>query len=273
MQYSKIDTTFINSMSYTDFVGFINQWNVPPGAYSTVNKWAIFGRVAENSNVLEMACTTGFSLREISSLTGCRGFGIDLSQNSVETASLNRKLYSPLADVEYQCIDGYDYQTMDKFSHIIFGASLRFFPDPQRIIDKSILMLGDKGIILSCEFYVVKKIPGELVDEAKKVFGITITQEDYKKVMEIYKGFELIYEDKNVPEKETKSELAHYCKSTTDRACNMYEIKDKETYNAIYERIFKIKDMSNRLRPYQNYNILVHRYQKNVYPNRYVELF
>lgn len=34
----KIDSKYINDMSYTDSIGFIKQWNVLPGAYSTLSK-------------------------------------------------------------------------------------------------------------------------------------------------------------------------------------------------------------------------------------------
>jgi hypothetical protein len=41
----------------------------------------------------------------------------------------------------------------------------------------------------------------------------------------------------------------------------------------MYDRLYEIKKMSNDLRPYQMYSVLVLRYRKAVYPNRFVELF
>ncbi len=61
----EITPEFIKQLSYTDFVGFINQWNVLPGSYSTLSKWAIYSRMNKNSRLLEVACTTGFSSREL----------------------------------------------------------------------------------------------------------------------------------------------------------------------------------------------------------------
>lgn len=269
----KLSINNINTMSYTDFVGLINQWNVPPGSYATINKWALFGHVNAKSRVLEVACTTGFSLRELSILTNCNGTGFDISKLSVEKAIKNKNEHATKCDIDFTCEDGYNFFTEEKFSHIIFGASLRFFPDSVAMFNKAISMLKDKGCILSCEFYIVKPIPVSLVVEAKRTFGITITQEKYKKVMGTYKGLELLYEEKNVPTMETKAELKHYCESTVNRACKMHNIDDSRIRKIIFDRIYKIKDMSNRLRPYQNYNVLVHRYREKLYPNRYVELF
>ena len=80
----------IMKMNYPDFVGYINQWNVLPGAYNTLSKWAMFSRMTEKSKLLQIACTTGFQSRELSILTGCQALGIDLSNNAIEMARYNK---------------------------------------------------------------------------------------------------------------------------------------------------------------------------------------
>ena len=85
-----ITPEFIKQLSYTDFVGFINQWNVLPGSYSTLSKWAVYSKMNKNSRLLEVACTTGFSSRELATLTGCSGEGFDLSEGSIEVRSSHR---------------------------------------------------------------------------------------------------------------------------------------------------------------------------------------
>ena len=45
---SMVDLDYLKGLSYPDFVGFINQWNVLPGAYTTLSKWIAFSRIAEN---------------------------------------------------------------------------------------------------------------------------------------------------------------------------------------------------------------------------------
>lgn len=263
----------INQLSYTDFIGLVNQWNVLPGAYSTLSKWIQYSKIDKSSNILEVACTTGFSSREIADMTKCTGVGIDISGSSIEQAKYNLKQYSPNSKIQYIHIDGYEFEPQEKFSHIIFGAALRFFPNPEKMLRKSISMLNDGGYILSSEFYVKKPIPQTLANKAKTIFGINITQVGYKEVMKIYEGLEIIYEDKNDLTPETKEELYHYCKSTIDRAVKRLEISNNNLYSAMFNRLFAIKDMSNQLRPYQQYNVLVCRYRSLVYPNRFIELF
>jgi 2-polyprenyl-3-methyl-5-hydroxy-6-metoxy-1,4-benzoquinol methylase len=263
----------IEAMSYTDFVGYLNQWNVPPGSYDTLSRWITFGGVAEKSNVLEVACTTGFSLREIARMTHCSGHGFDLSQPSIETARKNKEKFIPNLPVDFECIDGYSFQPKATYSHIIVGAALRFFPDPEKMLQRCITFFSDGGILLASEFFVHKNIPSEVIERAKKVFNFTPTQTGYKDVMRIYQGFEIMYEERKEIMQETDEELANYCHSTIERCFIERGLSDETIKPVLFNRLMEIKRMSNELREYQSYAVLVMRYRKDIYPNRYVELF
>jgi glycyl-tRNA synthetase (class II) len=91
--------------------------------------------------------------------------------------------------------------------------------------------------------------------------------------MKHYKDLEIVYEDRNELSQETEEELAHYCTSTVERAMTMLQLNNIEVKQAIYDRLYDIKKMSNDLRPYQRYSVLVLKYRSDIYPNRFVELF
>ena len=273
MKHKNLTPEYINEISYTDFVGLINQWNVLPGSHTTLSKWRIFSELNKNSRLLEIACTTGFSSRELALQSGCSGEGIDISENSVAMANYNRDIYAPDVSMNYHVADGYGYESKDKFSHIVVGAALGFFPDPIKMLEHCVSLLVDGGYVLASPFYVTESIPHNLIERAQGVFGITPTTVSYKEIMKHYSELEIVYEDRNELVQETEDELAHYCSSTVTRAVKMLEISDKDVEQAIYDRLYSIKKMSNDLRPYQRYSVLVLRYRANVYPNRYVELF
>lgn len=268
-----ITPEYIKNLSYTDFVGLINQWNVLPGSHVTLSKWACFSGLNKKSNLLEVACTTGFSSRELALLSGCSGEGFDLSEKSVKMANYNRNEYASNINFSYKVADGYEYKSKKPFTHVVVGASLGFFPDPQKMLEKCISMLEDGGYILASPFYVTKPLPDSLVKRARKVFDITPTGVPYKEIMKLYNKLEIIFEERNDLVQETEEELNYYCKCTIDRACKMLKIEDKKIYEAMYHRLYEVKKMSNDLRPYQMYSVLVLKYKKNVYPNRFVELF
>lgn len=263
----------IANLSYTDFVGLINQWNVPPGALSTINKWKTFSNLDCHSNILEIACTTGFSSRELALLSNCSGVGIDVSHASIDAANKNKKNYAPDIKIEYKHFDAYLYKDNIKFTHIILGAALKFFPDPQRLLTHIMSMIEHEGVFLASPFYIQAPIPTDLINRFKAVFGIKPTTEGYKDVMQVYKGLEIIYQDQMEIHQETDSELKHYCESTISRQLKEESIDKEEIFNICYHRLLEIKTMSNLLRPYQKFTTLVLRYRENIYPQRYIELF
>lgn len=268
-----INEESVNNMSYTDFVGFVNQWNVPPGAFVTLSQWALFSKLNKQSKLLEVACTTGFSSRELSLMTGCEAIGIDISLPSIITAQKNQLQYAPRARLSYKQVDANEYKTTQKFSHIVVGAALRFFPNPETIIQRIVAFFQNEGYLLSAEFYTDSRIPSKILRKASRVFGITPTNTDYKNVMKVYQGLELVYEDKNEITEETDEEIHHYTRSTVDRAIKDRNIQDNKVKDLLYKRLYEIKKTANTLRPYQRYNVLVHRFRKSIYPHRYVELF
>jgi SAM-dependent methyltransferase len=269
----KITVSELKALSYTDFVGYINQWNVLPGSYSTLSKWQNYSHLNQNSRLLEVACTTGFSSRELAKTSGCQGVGIDISKKSIEAAKNNLQEYAPEVKIDYFHQDAYTFRPTQKFSHIAVGASLKFFPDPKKMFDLCVSWLNDGGFLLASPFYVNKKIPTSLVSEFEKIFNISPTQVPYKEIMALYQPLEIIFEERNDLIPETEDELKYYCNSTISRICQTQNIEDPNIKEVIYQRLYDIKRMSNLLRPYQGYTVLVLRYEKNVYPNRFVELF
>ena len=268
-----MDIKQLNEMSYPDFVGYINQWNVLPGSFVTLSKWATFSRMNETSRSLQFACTTGFQSRELAVLTGCSGKAFDLSPHAVEMAVYNLKNYAPNAQIDYFVADGTKLQLDEKFSHVIIGAGYQFFNNPQEAIKKTVEFIEDGGYLLASPFYIKEPIPNSLIKEFNGVFGINPTTAGYKDVMSMFNKLEIIYEDHNDLSQETEDELQYYCDCTINRACQIRNISDPDIRQAMFDRLYKIKEMSNKLRPYQSYATLVLRYRRSVYPNRYVELF
>lgn len=266
----------VRALSYPDFIGLINQWNTPPGAYTTLSKLAKFSNMTKSSNILEIGCSTGFSLRELSVLSDCSGVGFDLSENSIKMANYNKKMYSPDADISYEVANGYDFKAKNKFSHIVVGGNLKFFSDPGKMLSRCLEMLSDGGYILATPYYGIKPIPQKLARRMHDSLGIPLNASfnfSYKETMDLYNKFEIIYEDRNTLTQETAEELDYYCKSVIDRACTINKINDREVYDEMRKRLLSIRRLINESRRYQEYCVLVLRCRKSVYPNRYVGLF
>ncbi len=267
------DLEYVKNLSYPDFVGFVNQWNVLPGAYTTLSKWISFSHINSTSKIMQFACTTGFQSREIALLTGCSGCGFDLSEEAVKMAIYNKEQFAPDIKIDYFQADGFKLNVNEKYTHVIIGAGFQFFSDPIKAIKKTLDFIDDNGYLLASPFYISEKIPDNLISEFYDVFGIYPTTKGYKDVMKMFSGLEIIYEDRNIIIPETEEELKHYCNSIINRACKLRNITDKNVIDYMYNRLYKIKEMSNKLRPFQGYSVLVLRYRKDLYPDRLIELF
>jgi len=274
MHNNKITVNFINDLNYPDFVWLINQWNVPPGSYDTLSRWINYWRINEQSNILEAACTTGFSVREIVNTTKAKWTWFDLSYKAIENAKYNKEKYTNWLDLNFLQANWYEYDSKwNKYSHIIVWAALKFFPDPDLMIERVVNLLEDWGYLLASPFYGIWNMPESVKEKAKRVFGFNITSEPYKEIMSLYTKLEIIHEERKKLELETDEEISNYCKSTIDLAVEKLNIDDIDIYKAMYDRLYEVRQMSNELRVYQEYSVLVLRYRKELYPNRLVELF
>jgi SAM-dependent methyltransferase len=274
---NRITMDFVRKLSYPDFVGFINQWNTPPGSYVTLSKMAAFSRMTEKSRILEVGCSTGFSSRELAVLSGCRGMGFDLSENAIAMANYNKKRYAPNVDISYKVADGYKFKPpKKKFTHIIVGGNLKFFSNPGKMLSRCVEMLADGGYILASPYYQIRPVPQPFARRMHDALGIPLAafhNFSYKETMRLFNKFEIIYEDRNVLVSETEEELDYYCASVIGRACEIYRITDKKVYDAMYRRLLGIRRLINESRHHQEYCVLVLRYRKSIYPHRYVGLF
>jgi SAM-dependent methyltransferase len=264
----------ISKMSYTQFIAYINQCNVPPGSLSTISEWAIFSNINEKSIVLEIACTTGFSGREISLLKNCKVIGIDICNDSIDMAIYNKKQYANDCDITYICEDFLKFETIHKFTHIILGAAVGFFNDKEALIDKCIELLDDNGFLLVSPYYLLsRKLNSKLINRTRSIIGITPTNFGYYTAMEPYKNFEIMYENRKNIIYETEEQMKKYCEDTIERTCQIRNINDENIKKLLFDRLYEIKDVSNELHKKHAFSILVLRYKKSTYPKRYIELF
>ncbi len=265
----------IKKLNYTEFLSLVDQWNVPPGSISTINEWAVFGHVNKDSRVLEIACSTGFSGRELSKFTGCSVYGIDICANSIIKARSAAEYYAPNCNLTYEQVDLYNFDTDKKFTHIIIGAAIQFFKDKEKFIEIISNLLEDGGLILASPYYLKDNpLPEELIKESENVIEITPTNFGYETAMNFYKNFEIIYQSRKDIIIETKCQMEKYAYDTVRRSCELSNITcNQEAFNYLYQRLYEIKNICNRIHSYHSYSVLVLRFTKKIYPNRFVELF
>ncbi len=265
----------IAELSYCDFVGFIRQTNVPPGAYDTLNRWIQGADISKESHLIEVACTTGFSLREIAARTGCSGQGFDLSTQAITTAQqLAAEQIEDSQRLQWTVSDGYTFAAARPCSHVILGAALGFFPRQREMLIRTLSYFGaNDGYLLASPFYIVDPLPSTLVNKAQHILNMTPTQGTWQQVMATYSGLRVEHQQRLDLLLESEEEIALYCAATSERTMKILDLENEEIYAAIFQRLHAIKMLCNELRQHQNYAVLVLGYRQQEFPRRYVELF
>lgn len=159
----------IQHSSYPDFVGLTGQENTPPGAYKTIHKWVDQAKITQDSFVLDLACSTGFSGREVNAYTGARVHGIDISRVSIDMA---RKLSYNKPLLTYEVADATKLPLPDSsFTHVLAGCNFGFISNREQARTEVARVLQVGGMLCVSSFYYIKTPPPELLERVKDVIG------------------------------------------------------------------------------------------------------
>lgn len=261
------------SVAYPDFVAMVNQTNVMPGAFATLSTWAIHSRMDARSTLLDVACTTGFTSRELARLTRCAAVGFDLSADAVALARYNHHTIDPALRLQYTQADGETFDPQRTFSHIAVGAGLGFFPDPPAMVARLTRLLDDGGYLLASPFWCDHPLPADVAALRREVFGITSPMETRAQARSLFRGLDVLHQEDHTITLETDAEIELYCLTTINRACAQAGIEQPDVRQAMIDRLQTVKRATNRMREHQRYSVRVLRLDRGTHPGRFVEAF
>ena len=76
----------IQKMSYFELIGAVRETNRPPGGVTSVANIAKGAYLNENSHVLEIGTSTGFTAIELAKLVKCHVTAVDVNEESLQEA-------------------------------------------------------------------------------------------------------------------------------------------------------------------------------------------
>lgn len=172
----KIKKEELNKLSYTDFVSLIKEENRPSGGKFTIRKIAQNAFINENSKVLEIGCTNGFSSIEINKLTNCNVIGIDINKNSIDNANsriLPNNLNPKKISFEYGNAEKLRFKD-NTFDLIICGNALSFVSDKSKAIEELKRVLKPNGFISIVPIWYYKQPDAEVISKVNNELGFNI---------------------------------------------------------------------------------------------------
>lgn len=195
----------IKKLSYTNFISLIKEENRPSGGKKTIREIAINSFINEDSNVLEIGCTNGFSSIEINKITKCNVIGIDINKNSISNAIEKIKLNgldNNKIKFEYGNAEDLSIFKDNTFDLIICGNAISFINNKSKALNELIRVLKPNGFISIVPLWY-KSVPNQdIINKVNRELGFNIIcyyEKDWmdfsNKNLELYykKNYSFIY--------------------------------------------------------------------------------
>lgn len=167
----------IIKLSYTDFISLIKEENRPSGGKKTIREIAINSFINENSNVLEIGCTNGFSSLEINKITKCNVIGIDINKHSVENANEKIKLnFLDENKIKFEYGNAEDLSNFkdNTFDLIICGNAISFINDKGKAFNELIRVLKPNGFISIVPIWYKENPDMAIINKVNQELGFKI---------------------------------------------------------------------------------------------------
>jgi ubiquinone/menaquinone biosynthesis C-methylase UbiE len=162
------DSSWTEKLSYPELVALSAQDNGPPGGCETIHWWIEQGRIAQESVVLDLACSTGFASRTIASCVGCTTIGIDVAFAAV-AAAVDSSAQSS-ASTFYLKGDAHQLPLSDaSVTHVVAGACFGFFKDAERVTEEVSRVLFPDGLLCVDTFCYHATPPEPLLRRVKEL--------------------------------------------------------------------------------------------------------
>lgn len=252
-----------NSINYSDFVSFIEAENTPPLGFDALNFWMENSVISSNSLILDLACNTGFSSRNIVLSTNCKGFGIDISNVAIKQAVKKSQQLNIGEKISY--IEGNaENLPFDNnlFTHVIAGCCLSFIADKDKALTEVNRVLSHRGKFCVSNFFYKSPPPQNLVHAIENYLGFKpSTDWDIKYWNSIIHNanFQIVQEDIYNIYPQPVSEIEYLVGITFQKSPMLMDLSVAE-YNEFYDYFLSTRLLLNEHRKYQG--ILLSVYEK-----------
>ncbi len=249
------------SLPYPDFVGLIGQENAPPGGLSTIDFWIENGNIGDSSTVLDLACSTGYSARNVAQRSGALALGIDISETAIVTAQ--RKAQD--AQLSGRCsfrvgnAEALDVPNA-AVTHVVAGACFGFFQNPSVALKEAKRVLNSRGCLGVANFHYIKTPPSTLLDQVEEAIGY---RPDPNRSLDYWQEFYASEFNNALTSVEMPlpisgdSELREACERAIFEESDTLKSQPAAAQRACFERLYRIRKILNEHRAFQGYTCAI----------------
>jgi len=256
----KQDINKILSMSYVDFMAFLEETNRPPGGKESIRLMVQNTFLSKDSKVLHVGCNTGSSTREVAHLAKCNCFGIDINRNMVKVAQKLARwdIYSKFLKFEEQDATSLSFKD-NKFDLVFSAGSIAFMKKRDVAIKELIRVTKLWGFICDTVLYYRKTPPLSLLKKINNLTKMDLKPWGLNYWKSIYtdKHLEKYFLYKDTMRAKNTKEIKEYCFFMANKPhLNHYTKQDRD---AIYNKLYKYMELFNENHKYLSYCVLIFR--------------
>lgn len=226
----------------------------------TIREIAINSFINENSNVLEIGCTNGFSSLEINKITNCNVVGIDINKHSIKNANEKIKLnYLDESKIKFEYGNAEDLSKFEDntFDLIICGNAISFINNKGKAFKELIRVLKPNGFISVVPIWYKEKPNISIINKVNNELGFKIKCYYEKDWMNFEnKKLELYYKKDYYFIFCSKEKIKNYVNTVIDSKEHL-KIYNTEEIKAIKERWSNTISVFNDNLSMTNYSIIL----------------
>ena len=171
----------IQKMSYFELIGAVRETNRPPGGVTSVANIAKGAYLNENSHVLEIGTSTGFTAIELAKLVKCHVTAVDVNEESLQEAQRRAEAEGVAEKIKFVVQDAskLDYKD-EQFDMVFCGNVTSYLNNKSKCLQEFIRVLKPHGFIAAIPMYYLNEPSKAIVDQVSIAINHNITAQ-YKK--------------------------------------------------------------------------------------------
>ena len=171
----------IQTMSYFELIGVVRETNRPPGGVTSVANIAKGAYLNENSHVLEIGTSTGFTAIELAKLVKCHVTAVDVNKESLQEAQRRAEAEGVAEKIKFVVQDAskLDYKD-EQFDMVFCGNVTSYLNNKSKCLQEFIRVLKPHGFIAAIPMYYLNEPSKAIVDQVSIAINHNITAQ-YKK--------------------------------------------------------------------------------------------
>jgi len=247
----------IERMNYNKLIALVRETNRPPGGARSI--FYILNRlfVNDDTKILEIGTSTGFTALEIARLTKSQVTAIDINELALEEGKRRAKAEG-LTNIEFKKIDVRKLSFADNSFDLVFcGNIFSIIDNKEKAFEELRRVTKKRGYIVAIPMYYIRIPPKDLVKQVSNAIGINLTINDKKFWLNFFTNpyFEFYFVKDFVFDNIEEIRVKEFVKNILSR--DHLKVLSKEAFETLERKYMDYMLLFRKNLSYMGYSIII----------------